>query len=130
MTDLQLRNLFVYCAIAAADMVAIALAAALATGSVVGFREGEFMAPAAPTLATVLAVLVPILSTALAASRPRWGSEEIAHDVDVARKAGVSQRRLTVKPKGPAPTPVLSDEDVDRIAKRGLAVMREGQANG
>lgn len=120
MTDRQIRNLLVYCGIAVADMLVVAIAAALAAGAMPGFREGELMAPAAPILAAVLAVLTPILTTALASTRPRFGSEELAHDVDQARAAGVSRKRLTVRAKrgGEPMTEAQTQQVADELERR------------
>ena len=102
MTDADRRrfiNLAYYVGVAVANMLAIAIGAGLAAGTLPGFRDGEPFAPAAPSMVALLAVVTPILTAWLASNRPRFGSEELAHDVDEARKAGVSRKRMAIRPK-------------------------------
>lgn len=110
MTDQTLRNLGFYALIALVNMVAIATAAGLGAGTVPLFRDGEFMAPARGDLAALLAVGLPLLSTWLAANRPKYGHEAIAsladevghvtaraalRDAAVAQAAGVGMAPFT-----------------------------------
>jgi hypothetical protein len=138
-TEAQFRNLLIYAGVALLNMLAIAVAAALAGGTMPGFRANEFFEPAKGELVALLTLAAPILSTWLASNRPRFGSEQLAAEVGVFKDLGFHRDDLTVLPKGgrvpdpaiapdstaPAVAPRLSDEDIDRLARRGLELMRQ-----
>jgi hypothetical protein len=67
LTPARLQNLLIYVLTAMANILAIALAAALAAGTMPGFRDGEMLAPAKTEMAALLAFVIPILS---GSSRP------------------------------------------------------------
>jgi hypothetical protein len=122
----QLKNLLIYIGVALANMVAIGVAAALAAGTMPGFRDGELLAPAKTEAVGLLALLAPILSTWLASNRPRFGSEGIAAKVNSLREQGYHRDDLTVRPKGG------SRPDLDAAAERGtpLVVADEPESEG
>lgn len=96
MKQSSVNNFLIYCGLAVAQILALAVAAALAAGAMPGFREGEFFAPAADLLATLMTVITPILATAVAASRARLGSETIARQVEDLREQGVPRSQMVV----------------------------------
>lgn len=120
MTDLAFRNLLMYVLLWVANVLAICAAAALAAGTMPGFQEGQFFAPASSVVLGSLMLAVPTLTGWLAANRPRIGSEQLAADVDKQRKAGRSRRALKVTPKvveEPVP-PELVTKLADELEKR------------
>lgn len=129
MSDAQLRNLLIHVGLVAANIVVIALAAALTAGTLPGFRDGEALAPARAELTALLVLVGPIITQAIAASRTRLGSEGLAAEVDVYRERGYHRDDLTVVPRvrvtaptgdapaaPPAPTVALTGVDVQRVA--------------
>jgi hypothetical protein len=92
----QMKNLLVYCGVAVANMLAIATAAALAAGTLPGFREAEFLAPAVPSLVALVALLAPIPTAWLASNRPRIGSEGLSEQVNALKAQGVPKDRMVV----------------------------------
>lgn len=109
-----MRNLLFYVLIALVNMALIAFGYALVAGTLPGFRAGEPFAPAGPALASLLAILLPILSGWLAANRPRLGSENLADDVNKLQKAGVPKDEMAVVPKADLE---LIQEQVDRLRR-------------
>jgi hypothetical protein len=106
----QLKNLLIYIGVALANMVAIGVAAALAAGTMPGFRDGELLAPAKTEAVGLLAVVAPILSTWLASNRPRFGSEHLAAEVGAYKEMGYHRDDLTIRPKGGSvPDPGATD---------------------
>jgi len=130
------KNLLIYIGIAVANMAAIALAAGVAGGSLVGFRDGDPFAVAGPSMAALLAVVTPILSTWLASNRPRIGSEAIAAAVDERRHAGQSRKSMVVRSKGSPPdadevmTPSQLKQVSDEIERRLRADADETAPHG
>lgn len=129
MTDAQLRNLLTYLAVALLNILAIAVAAALAGGTMPGFREGEFLRPSEDAAVGLLALCVPLLTTWLAAHRPRLGSEGIAADVGAYKALGFHRADLTVVPKAGRTAQVaartnvmLAPDQLDDLAERLLAL--------
>jgi hypothetical protein len=120
MSEAQIRNAALYVAYALAGaLVATGLqfAAALNAPGPVEWR---------PLAATFTTSLFGALATALGASRlTRLGSEPIAEQVNELRERGVPRSQMAVVPMTDRPAPRLSDEDVDRLARRGLELMRE-----
>lgn len=114
MTDLQLRNILIYCLLWVAVAIAGPLGFAISSGAVPGFGDGEALASARGEIAGALALLVTAGGMYLAANRPRVGSEEIAAQVDAERKGGTSRRALTVRRKRSAEK--LPDIQVQQLA--------------
>jgi hypothetical protein len=129
----QFKNLLIYVCIAIANMVAIALAAGVASGNLAGFRPGDPFEVAGPAMAALLAVVTPVLSTWLASNRPRIGSEEIAAQVDQRRRHGQSRKTMVVRTAGSPPATVddtVSAEQAARIADILESRMRATPASG
>lgn len=100
--DPKLNNLLIYLIVGVLNVCAIAVGAGLASGTLPGFRPGEGFAPAGPALTALLAVVVPTLSTWMAANRPRLGSEGLAADVSALKARGYHRKDMTVVPKAGA----------------------------
>lgn len=133
MTTAQLNNLLIFVGVALLNMLVIASAAALAAGTMPGFREGEFLRPAASTAVALLAFLAPILSSWISANRPRLGSEGLAQQVNDLRAEGVSRSQMVVVSRDDAalPLPVagrLTAEQLAQVANELERRMREQQA--
>jgi hypothetical protein len=129
----QLKNLLIYVGVALANMIAIGVAAALAAGTMPGFRDGELLAPAKTEAVGLLALLAPILSTWLASNRPRYGSEHLAADIGAYKDMGYHRDDLKVVLKKDAvPDPgamggspvVLTPDQVKQVADELEARMR------
>lgn len=109
-TAAQWRNLLIFVAVAVANIVVIAVAAALGGDTMPGFREGEPLRPGKDQAIGLLALLAPIISGWIVQNRPRFGSEGLAAEVDARRREGYARDDLTVIPKADvldhiAPTP-------------------------
>jgi len=97
--SLRVKNVLFYMGAALCNMIAVVLAFQLAANTLPGFRPGEFMAPAAGLLSSLLAILIPTLTGIVASLRPRIGEEDLAAKVDAAGKRGIARSDLTVYPK-------------------------------
>jgi hypothetical protein len=96
LTPARLQNLLIYVLTAMANILAIALAAALAAGTMPGFRDGEMLAPAKTEMAALLAFVIPILSGLVAANRPSLGGEGLAAQASVLRQKGYHRDDMVV----------------------------------
>lgn len=105
----QWRNLLVFVAVIAANIVVISVAAALGADTMPGFRDGEFLRPGRETAIGLLALLAPIISGWIVQNRPSFGSEGLAAEVNDLREQGYSRADLTVVPKATAEPPVVDD---------------------
>jgi hypothetical protein len=104
---LRLRNVMIYGLVAAINGLATVAAAMLAAGTLPWFEGEGAMAPAKPIFLTALAVLVPALTSWLAANRPRVGSETLAAQVDDKTKLGIAKTDMqVVVPRSPEATEV------------------------
>jgi hypothetical protein len=103
LTQDRVNNLLIYSLVALANILAIALSAALATGAMPGFRDGEFLAPAKAEMAGLLGILVPILSAWVAANRPSFGGEGLAAQAGVYRQEGYHRDEMVVLPRDRVP---------------------------
>lgn len=80
MNNDQLRNLLIYGLIAVLKLLLIAAVAGISAGQLVGFREGEILAPQAVAFAGVLGLVGTGLTTWLDANRPKLGQEKARTD--------------------------------------------------
>lgn len=129
MTELQFRNVLVYVLLWVLVALAGPLGTTIGTGAVPGFGDGEPLAPARGEVAGALALLMTAGGMYLAANRPRVGSEQIAADVDAARKSGVSRRALTVQTKGAVRPGVLTASQVQQVADELESRMKQESAS-
>ena len=129
MTPAQIRNLLIHTGLALASMLAIAVGAALAGGTMPGFREGEFFAPAAPTFVALIALLTPILTSAVAATRPKLGQEETSALVKEvgpeAAKAALEVEAIAQQTGASIDDRLFTPAQVDQIAGRLLELRAE-----
>jgi hypothetical protein len=128
MSDLKLQNLLIYLGVGLLNALAIATAAALAAGTMPGFRDGEFLRPSEDVVVGLLALLVPVLTTWLASNRPRFGSEQLAAEVGAYRDLGYHRADLTVLPKGGrAPDPTRATDHAFPVVLTGDQVQQMTQ---
>jgi len=123
MTTAQLNNLLIYVGVAVANMLTIAVSAVLAGGTLPGFREGEPFAPARGQLVALLAIIAPVLTTWLASNRPRFGSEDIAGQVNGLRAQGVHRSEMVVLPQADAAV-TLSQRQAKRAVLSAIQVQQ------
>ncbi len=80
--------------------------------------------------AWTIPILLAVVTTA-STLLPRAGSEGLAAQVDALKSQGIEKRDMVVLPVDEAvrrqngDLPPLSDEDIDRLARRGLELMRD-----
>jgi hypothetical protein len=129
-TPARLQNLLIYCGVALLDMLAIAVSAALAAGTMPGFREGEFFHPTQNALTGLLIIMTPILSTWLAAHQPSWGGEGLAAQASViSAQQGIHRDEMVVLSPDQAVAavagaPAAPDEIADLVVARIEARLR------
>lgn len=125
MSQAQVRNVLWYVLIA---LGAAVMAVGLQFGVVLG-GEGEILWR--PLAATFVTTLFGTLATALGTSfRPKAGREDISglvSNVGPAAAKAVLEDEVIRQETGGS---MLSDEDIDRLARRGLELMREQKEPG
>jgi hypothetical protein len=136
-TPARLQNLLIYVLTAMANILAIALAAALAAGTMPGFRDGEMLAPAKVEMAALLAFMIPILSGFVSANRPSYGGEGLAAQANVLHQQGVHRDDMVVLApddavaaiaRNGAASVAFTPEQVDQVAARLLELHAEHEA--
>lgn len=108
MTPARVQNLLVYCGVGLLNILGLSTAAAMAAGSMPGFRDGEFFRPSQPEAIALLTIVLPIFSTWLAAHQPSWGGEGLAAQANVYRDQGVHRDDMVVLPRDQAALAVAS----------------------
>jgi hypothetical protein len=105
----QLKNLLVFIAVVACNILVISVASALGADTMPGFREGEFLRPGREPALGLLAILAPIIGGWIMQNRPRFGSEGLAAQTDAYRELGYHRSQLEVVPKRGVEPPTIAD---------------------
>lgn len=112
-TRAQWLNLGTFCTVVLVQVIVLSLAAALASDTMTGFREGELFRPGRDTAIGLLTLLTPIIGGWVIQNRPRFGSEALAAQVNDLRADGYHRDQLTVVPKdGAQPTTSQADATI------------------
>lgn len=127
MTNATLRNILWYVAIA---IGAATLATGVQLGVALSGTEDLAWRPLAATFTTTL--FGTLMTSAGTAFRPKAGREDVSSLVsEIGPQNAVAALEVEAIKQSTgvdAPMPALSDEDVDRLARRGLELMREAEA--
>jgi hypothetical protein len=121
----QFVNLLIFVAVVVCQITVVSVAAALASDTMPGFREGELFRPGRDLAIGLLALLGPIIGGWVIQNRPRFGSEPVAAQVNDLRAQGVSRQDMVVTTADTVAT-ALSDrpftpEQVDQLTTALLA---------